>query len=33
MEQVIEAWNDEHIELPENALMFTFDDGYIDNYL
>lgn len=22
-----------HIELPENALLLTFDDGYMDNYL
>lgn len=33
MEQVIEAWNSPNGELPENALLLTFDDGYIDNYL
>lgn len=33
MEQVIEDWNDEQIELPENALLLSFDEGYIDNYL
>ena len=31
MEQVIDAANDGG-ELPENALLLTFDDGYIDNY-
>lgn len=33
MEQVIEAWNSPNGSLPENALLLTFDDGYIDNYL
>ncbi len=33
MEQVIKAWNSPNGELPENALLLTFDDGYIDNYL
>lgn len=33
MEQVIEAWNSQNGSLPENALLLTFDDGYIDNYL
>lgn len=33
MEQVIEAWNSPNGKLPENALLLTFDDGYIDNYL
>lgn len=33
MEQVVEAWNSPNGELPENALLLTFDDGYIDNYL
>lgn len=33
MEQVIDAWNSPNGELPENALLLTFDDGYIDNYL
>ena len=32
MEQVIEAFNSEHGELPEKALLLTFDDGYIDNF-
>lgn len=31
MEEVIEA-ADGHYELPERALLLTFDDGYIDNY-
>ncbi len=31
MEEVIEAVNGEK-ELPENALLLTFDDGYIDNF-
>lgn len=31
MEQVIEAVNGGR-ELPENALLLTFDDGYIDNF-
>lgn len=33
MEQVVEAWNIKDGVLPENALLLTFDDGYIDNYL
>lgn len=33
MEQVIDAWNSPTENLPENALLLTFDDGYIDNYL
>lgn len=33
MEQVIEAWNSSNGNLPEKALLLTFDDGYIDNYL
>lgn len=31
MEEVIAAY-DEGYELPENALLLTFDDGYIDHY-
>ena len=31
MEQVIEAV-DNGVELPKNALLLTFDDGYVDNY-
>lgn len=31
MEEVIAAY-DESYELPENALLLTFDDGYIDHY-
>lgn len=31
MEQVIDAYNGNK-ELPENALLLTFDDGYVDNY-
>lgn len=31
MEEVIAAWN-ENYELPEHALLLTFDDGYIDHY-
>ena len=31
MEQVIDAV-ERNIELPENALLLTFDDGYVDNY-
>lgn len=31
MEQVIDAYNGNR-ELPENALLLTFDDGYVDNY-
>lgn len=33
MEQVIECWNSDNALLPENALLLTFDDGYIDNYI
>lgn len=32
MEEVIAA-NKESYDLPENALLLTFDDGYIDHYL
>lgn len=31
MEEVMEAVEDGR-ELPENALLLTFDDGYIDHY-
>lgn len=31
MEEVIHAWNDGGV-LPENAMLLTFDDGYIDHY-
>lgn len=31
MEQVIDCWNSGK-ELPSNALILTFDDGYIDNF-
>ena len=31
MEEVIDAL-DGHSDLPENAILLTFDDGYIDNY-
>lgn len=31
MEQVIDAVEGKSM-LPENALLLTFDDGYIDNY-
>ena len=31
MEEVIRAVNEKN-ELPENALLLTFDDGYIDNF-
>lgn len=33
MEQVIECWNSPNASLPENALLLTFDDGYIDNFV
>ncbi len=32
MEEVIEACNSENSKLPENALLLTFDDGYIDHF-
>lgn len=32
MEQVIAACNEDKDMLPDNALLLTFDDGYIDNY-
>lgn len=32
MEEVIEAWNSADKKLPENAVLLTFDDGYIDNF-
>lgn len=32
MEEVIEACNSENNKLPENALLLTFDDGYIDHF-
>lgn len=32
MQQAIEAWNDENASLPDNPMLLTFDDGYIDNY-
>lgn len=32
MEEMIEAVKNE-TDLPENAMLLTFDDGYIDNYL
>ena len=32
MEQVMEAWNSPNGSLPDNALLLTFDDGYIDNF-
>lgn len=32
MEDVIESIN-RGVELPQNALLLTFDDGYVDNYL
>lgn len=31
MEDAVAAWNDNE-KLPENALLLTFDDGYIDGY-
>ena len=31
MEEVIEAAEDRYL-LPNNALLLTFDDGYVDNY-
>lgn len=32
MEDVIEAWNTQNGFLPENSLLLTFDDGYIDHF-
>lgn len=32
MEEVLEACKPNGPELPENALLLTFDDGYIDHY-
>jgi len=32
MEDVIAAARDSDAELPERALLLTFDDGYIDHY-
>lgn len=32
MEEVINAWNGNGGVLPKNALLLTFDDGYIDHY-
>ena len=31
LEEVMEAAGG-HYELPDDALLLTFDDGYIDNY-
>jgi len=31
MEEVVDAFDNKNV-LPENALLLTFDDGYIDNY-
>ena len=31
MEEVLRAWSGEE-DLPQNAMLLTFDDGYIDNY-
>lgn len=33
MEEVMEYWNGSDKKLPENALLLTFDDGYIDNFM
>ncbi len=33
MEEVIEACNSANKKLPENALLLTFDDGYIDHFI
>lgn len=33
MEKVISVWNSGGGLFPDNALLLTFDDGYIDNYL
>lgn len=32
MEEAIESWDNPQKKLPENSLLLTFDDGYIDNY-
>lgn len=32
MEQVLESIQGDIQRLPENALLLTFDDGYVDNY-
>lgn len=33
MEEAIEAWNSKCVEFPDRAMLLTFDDGYIDNFL
>lgn len=32
MEEALEAWNSENVILPDDAVLLTFDDGYIDNF-